>query len=218
MKNRISTYFISSLVLIVVTFLGCCSDSVGGADVIRVNAAETTETEAAITQVVRIAKAGEKATIETISLSTTGWEDFLEEYSGDGNVCISNLEIDRIFTFKELDPEYPEEVVEFLEKDKEPLTMLNSTFFPENNSLFLGEGFHVSYNQSQSWQLDEIITVALETEDDFVKFEINGAVNGKKLYCGHPRAKNGLEFLIFSKDGNLYAINKEMKLFQLVPR
>lgn len=183
----------------------------------KTTATETATTDAVITQVVCIAKEGKETKLETLSLSTTGWEDFLKRYPGDGKVTISNLEIDRIFHFEEVDAEYPEEILEFLQKDKGPLDIICSRF-KYNNGVFSGEGFYMSYNQSQFWQWTETIEIALETKDDFVKFEINGAINGKKLYCRKPYAENGIEFLIFNKDGRLFAINEKMQMFQLIPR
>lgn len=173
--------------------------------------------ETNITQVVRINIAGAETKLETYSLSTTGWEDFLKRYPGDGCVTISNLEIDRIFTFEEVDPEYPEDVQKFLEKDKPELMGL-STQFNGNNGVFFGDGFYLSYNQSQSYQWTETIEIALETKNESVEFKIDGAINGKKLACSKPKAENGTEFLIFSKDSKLFAINEKMQMFQLIPR
>ena len=216
MRRAIATAIIVILGLFTLSACNGRTNSDSNTTMIQTSTIETTATtDSIITQVVRITSNGEEK-LETLSLSTTGWEDFLRRYPGDGGVCISNLEIDRIFRFEEVDPKYPEEIVTFLEKDKDSLMGIISQL--DNEGVFFGEGFYMSYNQSQSWQWTETIEIALETKDEFVTFEINGAINGKKLYCDKPCTEYGREFLIFSKDGKLFAISDTMQMFQLIPR
>lgn len=204
--------------LLAIALAGSCiwnqASRIDDADVMREGITETEQMGDIIEQTVRIATHGD-AKLETLSLSTADWEDFLKNYPG--NVTISNLDIDQLFSFEEIAPEYPAEIVEFLENDKKPLMGIVSQF-PENNGLFFGNGFYLSYSQSEAQQSAKTIEVVLETEDNFINFALNDSVNGKKLYCHEPYAENGIEFLLFTKDEKLFAINEGMKMFRLVPR
>lgn len=165
-----------------------------------------------ITRVVSIYNDGEGGE-ETLSLTNQGWLDFFRTYDGAGST-ISNVDFEEMFTFTEVDSWYPEEVEDFLEKEKTTFAV----WYPVSgyDDCLYGGDFVMYYNEYR----DGIKLLFQNPEDDLeVEYELSGAKHAKLVYTfigGGDHDYDSLYYLVFEdKDGRVLAIDQNMQMYQL---
>lgn len=162
--------------------------------------------ERLITRVVKIYDDGEGSR-NTLSLTPQGWVEFMREYPGYGS-CFSNIDFEDLFTFTEVEIEYPEEVVDFFEKEKTSFAVWST---PEGYESLHGGDFIMCYHEYR----DGIEILFSNQEDDLqVKYEFTGAQHAKEVHIDGT----GKYYLVFEdKDSNLMAIcpRDDMKAYKL---
>lgn len=168
--------------------------------------------DATITRVVSIYNDGEGGK-ETLSLTNQGWLDFFRTYDGAGST-ISNVDFEEMFTFTEMDSWYPEEVKDFLEKEKTTLAVWTPVD-GYDDSLYGGD-FVMYYDEYR----DGIRLLFDNAEDDIqVEYELSGAKHAKRVYTfigGGDHDYDSLYYLVFEdKDGRVLAIDQNMQMYQL---
>lgn len=168
--------------------------------------------DATITRVVSIYNDGEGGE-ETLSLTNQGWLDFFRTYDGAGST-ISNVDFEEMFTFTEMDSWYPEEVKDFLEKEKTTLAVWTPVD-GYDDSLYGGD-FVMYYDEYR----DGIRLLFDNAEDDIqVEYELSGAKHAKRVYTfigGGDHDYDSLYYLVFEdKDGRVLAIDQNMQMYQL---
>lgn len=165
-----------------------------------------------ITRVVSIYNAGEGGE-ETLSLTNQGWLDFFRTYDGAGST-ISNVDFEKLFTFTEVEEWYPQEVKDFLEKEKTTLAVWTPVD-GYDDSLYGGD-FILYYDEYRDG-----IRLLFDNEKDNVQveYELPGAKHAKRVYTfigGGEHDYDSLYYLVFEdRDGRVLAINQKMEMYQL---
>lgn len=164
-----------------------------------------------ITRVVNIRSNGEGGS-QIISLTPQGWLDFMRTYPGKGCV-FSNFDFEDLFNFTEIDPQYPDEVKEFLEKEKTSFT----SWTPNDryDGCLYGGDFIMDY-----FEQDPGIKVIFRNDKDDVqvKYVFQGAQHTKEV---HIEGTTRYYFVFESKENNVIAIKFDsdgMTMYQLSPK
>lgn len=169
---------------------------------------EALEAQETITRVIGIYDDNE-GNLQTLSLTAQGWFDFMRTYPGYGTIFY-NFDFEEMFTFTEVEVEYPEEVEEFFAKDKSRFLVWSPVSGYED---IYGGDFIMCYQEYR----DGIRVLFCNQEDELeVEYEFRGAQHSKEV---HISGTNRYYLVFEDKDSNLMAICPldDMKTYQLTP-
>lgn len=211
MKQKIFIFLLTVLSILATT--ACARNDVTN---VVTDVTELT-TPTTISRVVTIKREGQDNEVKELSLSPSGWEEFLKSSLLGEGVSLT-MDIHGIFDFNEVEISYTEDILEFLQKDRKYSPDFKSQF-EDNYELFLLDRFHnffTSYKTPSSASI-EVYLEAKDLGQEYVMFNIIGS-NAKRVQYRNKESVYGKEFLIFTKNEKLYALNHDLRMFQLIPK